>query len=299
MKTQFITLCTVLIIFLAFAGCNIYDFTAGDDDNKSLIEEGKDLLREGDYDGAFDKFDEALDNDPNNSEIRYLHAKAAMRRTGVNTISIATELSTFQTESGKLPFMDTAPDKWPNERANALYEGILIAKEDLNQITDSVATGSIKPKDIRMDLVVALSVNGILLFRDTNGDEHINENDIQLDVFFNGGEFNIRDLGTLIDSMDADGINNLIENVGDLLDNGGEQIENFLEELTEEDDSSGINEGALGNVIDKIKDGADEYKIEIGVDNDHDGMIDEEYLDNIDNDADGRIDEDSNGRPGP
>lgn len=299
MKITISTLFIPLVCAFLLTSCNIYDFTAASDDTKSLIEEGKDLLRKGDYDGAFDKFSEALDNDPNNSEIRYLHAKAAMRRTGVNTITIATEISTFQTESGKLPFMDPAQDKWPNERANALYEGILIANEDLMLITDSVATGSIKPKDIRMDLVVALSVNGILIFRDTNGDHHINENDIQLDVFFNNGQLNIKDLGTLIDSMDADGINNLIETVGDLLDNGGEQIEKFLEELTEDDDSSGINEGALDNVIDKIKNGANEYKIEIGVDNDHDGMIDEEYLDNIDNDGDARIDEDSNGRPGP
>jgi hypothetical protein len=37
------------------------------------------------------------------------------------------------------------------------------------------------------------------------------------------------------------------------------------------------------------------YKIEIGVDNDEDGSVDEEVVNALDDDGDGRIDEDSNG----
>jgi len=298
MKTSILLLTVLLAVLVMFTGCNIYKFTGPSDSQKTLIEEGKQMLRDGDYEEAFNKFDEALIDDPFNSEIRYLHAKAAMRRTGTNAITIATEVSQLETNSSDrsdLPFMNT--DSWPNERANPLYQGVIIANEDLQMINDSTATGVIKPKDIQLDLVIVLAVNGILLFRDTNGDKAIDDNDINLAAFFQDGKLNLEGLIDIVNQMDANAVNNLLNNVSDMLKVGGEVMADFIRDLAGED--SGIDEDALDDVIDNIQGGADMYLIEIGVDNDGDGQTDEEYLNGIDDDNDGLVDEDSNGRPGP
>ncbi|MCF7811161.1 hypothetical protein K9N50_09265 [bacterium] len=323
----------LLIGVFIISGCNIYDFTAADDDARSIVEEGKQLLRDGDFQGALDKFKEALADDSLNSELRYLHAKAAMRRTGQNTITLATEISTFQTDSQNrttLPFLD--PDEWPKTKADSLYQGVLIAAEDLKLIADSIAVGSIVPKDINLGLAFILAINGLLIFRDTNSDTHIDYKDIDLNVFFVNGRLNIENLGQMVDSLGIESVNNMIDAITDLLINGSLQIDEFLG--SGEEDDSGIDNEAMKNVINKIKGGSNIYKIELGIDNDGDwnrltddldgnGVpsadwdgpdedfngdgnklydpephIDEEFLDNIDNDGDNLIDEDSNGSKG-
>ncbi|MDP8241241.1 MAG: hypothetical protein P9X24_19305 [Candidatus Hatepunaea meridiana] len=299
MKTSILFLTVLLAVLVMFTGCNIYKFTGPSDSQKSLIEEGKQMLRDGDYEGAFKKFDEALNNDPNNSEIRYLHAKAAMRRTGTNAITIATELSQLETNSADtsdLPFMNFTT--WPNTRANPLYQGVIIANEDLQMINDGTATGIIKPKDIQLDLVIVLTVNGILLFRDTNGDKAIDDTDINLEVFFQNGRLNLQGIFKIFEQLDAEAVNNLLTNISDILKVSGDVMGDFIRNMAE-DEESGLDEDALDQVIENIQNGADMYLIEIDVDNDGDGLIDEEHLNGIDDDGDGLIDEDSNGRRGP
>jgi len=226
-------------------------------------------LREGDYDGALSKFSEALSDDPNNSEIRYLHAKAAMRCTGQNTITLATEISTFDIDSQErstLPFLD--PNVWPNQTTDSLYQGVLIAVEDMLLISDSTAVGIIEPKDIHLDLAFVLAINALLIFRDTNSDMHINDQDINFGIFFINGRLNMENLGEIVDDIGIDGVNNMIDAITDLLITGSLQIDEFLG--GSDDDDSGIDEDALKNVLDNIKNGSNIYKIELGVDNDGD-----------------------------
>jgi hypothetical protein len=272
MKIVFRLFLPLLTGIFLISGCNIYDFTAADDDARSIVEDGKSLLRDGDYQGALDKFEEALADDPLNSELRYLRAKAAMRRTGQNTISLATEISTFQTGSSTdttrttLPFLDR--NEWPNTTADSLYQGILIASVDLKLIADSIAVGSIQPKDINLGLAFIYAINALLLFRDTNSDQHITDQDINLVIFFKNGRLNMENLSEIVDSLGVDGVNDMIDGITDLLITGIFQIDQFLG--SGEDDDSGIDNDAMKRVIDNIKGGSDIYKIELGVDNDGD-----------------------------
>ncbi len=306
MKASRVYLLAFLIALLGLSGCNIFEFASPSDNQKSLIEEGREMLRDGDYEGAFNKFTEALENDPYNSELRYLRAKAAMRRAGTNAITLATEISTLDTQSDSvmLPFLD--PDGWHNERVDALYQGVMSAGGDLRMIMDSSATGMIEPDDILIDFGVVLAVNGILLFRDTNQDLIIDENDIPLYVFFKNGKFNIQGLYDVVFGYDtletidtspgAEAVNNLIDRLTELLQEGAEAILQFIRDFGEE---SGIDEVDLEDVIESIKNGTGKYYVDDDRDNDDDGRVDEEYLNGDDDDLDGWTDEDSNGLRGP
>ena len=307
MKASRIYLLTFLIALVGLSGCNIFEFASSSDNQKSLIEEGRELLRDGDYEGAFNKFTEAIENDPYNSELRYLRAKAAMRRTGTNAITLATEISTLETQSDTpvmLPFLD--PDRWHNERADALYQGVMSARGDLRMIMDSSATGMIEPDDILIDFGVVLAVNAILLFRDTNQDQVIDDSDIPLYVFFQNGRLNIQGLYDVVFGYDtletidtspgAEAVNRLIDRLTELLQEGAEAILQFIRDVGEE---SGISEEILNDVIESIKNGTGKYYVDDDRDNDDDGRVDEEYLNGDDDDLDGWTDEDSNGLRGP
>jgi len=283
------------LMLIGLSGCNIFEFASPSDNQKSLIEEGREMLRDGDYEGAFNKFTEALENDPYNSELRYLRAKAAMRRTGTNAITLATEISTLETQSDTpvmLPFLD--PDRF------------MIARSDLGMIVDGSATGIIEPDDILIDFGVILAVNAILLFRDTNQDQVIDDIDIPLYVFFQNGRLNIQGLYDVVFGYDtletidtspgAEAVNNLIDRLTELMQEGAEAILQFIRNVGEE---SGISEEILNDVIESIKNGTGKYYVDDDRDNDDDGRVDEEYLNGDDDDLDGWTDEDSNGLRGP
>src|SRR4030042_3961623 len=163
-----------LLIFIALlAGCNIYEWTTSNDTTRDAVEDGRSKMRDGDYQGAFELFDKALNDDPYNSELRYLHAKAALKRTGVSTITLATEITSIKTYEirSDLPFMNRTI--WPDNRADTVYKNIFIVLRDMRLIGSGATYGPIDSGAVNLGLSIGSTVNALLRFRDTNGDSTI------------------------------------------------------------------------------------------------------------------------------
>ncbi len=302
-----------IALLLTMSGCNMYEFSAGDDSTRDIIEEGKQDMRDGNYQAAFEKFDKALLGDPLNSELLYLRAKAAIRRTGTNTLEIMTALQSTDPQSpsgASLPFMNE--DEWSDGRADSLYQGIQIVVDDLGKIFRNEADLGIDSADIELDLMAGYAIWGLLSFRDTNRDKVIDGSDFKLNVFFQngqllfkdflpdtanlpssrhnpfkGGESRIAEGG--LEGLTSDNINDLIDIVIFVIDNARDILIGFIAQQAE----TGLENDALDDVLDVIRNEIQKYYSGDGIDNDGDRRIDEEILNGVDDDNDGRIDEDS------
>ena len=73
----------------------------------------------------------------------------------------------------------------PIENVNALYTGLIQANIHLKAIHDGEASSvELDAAAVALDYTGTLAVQGILLFRDTNTDNQINEADVNLGAFF-------------------------------------------------------------------------------------------------------------------
>ena len=296
-----ISLYGLLIISLTFAGCNIFSSLAGDpDEGEDLLDEGLELMKDGEFDSAEVFFAKGLEADPLNSDLLYNHAKATLLSSGESIITIIDEITKFSEPTGanvELPFFGRSkPDQ------NNLYVTNITIFNDLSPIFDStiVTTGSIEKDDITLDIFIANTVKGILRIVDTNGDEVINDEDIDLSMFTTGsGGFEFD--SAFVDSLGAEDLNNLIGSVTDIIENGGDIFEDLFGETS-------IDTSTIDNLMGDITGSLEWYYVNTLVpgnpgipDNDGDGVIDDECIDQIDNDGDGLIDEDAivgGGTPG-
>ncbi|MCF7803366.1 MAG: hypothetical protein K9N46_11820 [Candidatus Marinimicrobia bacterium] len=271
---------------------NIFSFSAPDQTEASLIEEGRTLMNDGDYEGAREKFAAAMENDSTSTAARYYHSKATLHASGFNAIILSRKLAGLQsgsTSSQNLPFMDMSKDS-----SNILYQANNTILRNLKPIADGTYSGRFTRQDINLDLTMATATSGILSFKDTNNDGAINSQDINLDVFLNpGGQVTIEDLDSLQNNPDA--LNSMIDNVGTLMNDAGSLITDILGDTT-----SGVDTEAIDQLINDVSATANFYYINSGVpgnpgegDNDGDGAVDEECLNGIDDDGDGLIDEDA------
>jgi hypothetical protein len=91
---------------------------------------------------------------------------------------------------------------------------------------------------------------------------------------------------------------NSIDSVNDLVDTSFNLLDDAVDGYSA---ISGDVEGTtkLKDKTTTIRDSINKYKVEKDVDNDGDGLIDEEWLNGLDDDGDKLIDEDSTGRNGP
>jgi hypothetical protein len=109
------------------------------------------------------------------------------------------------------------------------------------------------------------------------------------------GEFSIDNLESLVsDSVSAEGFNELLADAESLLVDGGGVVAFML------GDTTGFDPEDLGSVLDNIDDITTNYFVNSGADDsegigdgDNDGQTDEECIDGIDNDGDGLVDEDA------
>jgi hypothetical protein len=299
----------LLLPVLIVSGCNIFGWTTSTSAD-SLIEEGKELMRDTDYSGAQAKFAEAMAEDPNSSDARYYHAKATLRAAGYNALSLAKAVSDSSFNEGDfLPFTGT---EWPVAKANGLYQAMLTIRRDLKPIyeNDPNLTGNFKRLDIDLDYGLAGGFVGILYFRDANADDKITDDDPDLGVRYEeSGEtgFAINNLVGYFESfgtpkiaspMDTvpipqaaiDALDSLLSRIIVIIDESRDII---VEVLTR--NSSDLDVDEINQVLDDVVILLNKYYIQIGVDNDGDGFIDEEVIDGCDNDHDGLIDEDSDG----
>lgn len=286
-----ISLYGLLIVSLTFAGCNIFSFAGDPDAAEDILEEGLDFMFDGDFESAESLFAIGLETDSLNSDLLYNHAKATLLSSGESIITIVNELQKFDENSGigaEVPFLSR---QWPEAQDNIYYTNIVIFN-DLKPIFDGITTGSISPDDISLDIFIANTVKGILRIADTDGNGRIeNPGDIQLNFLSTDDGFAFDE--SFLDSLGPEDLNNLIENVGDIIDGNSEFVEEFFGE-------SSIDTSAIDSLMDEITGSMEFYFVNTGVpgnpgigDNDGDGVADDECIDQIDNDGDGLIDEDS------
>lgn len=307
MKPRFIIL-TVLLIVLSFVltGCNLFGWTAGSD-SESLIEEGNRLMRDGKFTEAAAKFADAMTKDPDDSEARYYHAKATLRASGFNALSLGTEMTeTTFADGASLPF---SGNNWTQEKTIRLYKAITIVYNDLNPIYYGSTTGDITRSEVDIDYALAAGIRGILIFQDSNLDGEIAAEDFDISIKYGGGQFEIGNLFTLItgqttpkprpdfstavtviDSAFACSqiteFNAMIDNIEQVLEEASDVIAAITAEL-------GVDPDEVQAVLDVVIAVAHKYKINDGIDNDGNNGADEEMIDGLDNDGDGLIDEDS------
>ncbi len=246
--------CTLLLMLLTtFVGCNIFSF-AGPEDSKSSGYDGLEALQDGDYDKAIEEYNKVLEDDPYNADAHWGLAKAYIRRTGYTTLTIMGEMSSFESE-GSLPFMDE-----PIEDANALYEGVIDANVHLKSIYDGESTSiELYDSTIALDYTGTLALQGILLLRDTNGDRHIDGNDLDLNALFTGGDFEMdQSLWDDLTQAEQDSMYNML---ADLLTSSGEVLGFFIDMLAADLDTTGggFDTDNMDEVIDDILEGFEDF----------------------------------------
>jgi len=310
MKTRFVITALALLAALFAAGCdsNIFEFSSGDS-AESLIDEGRGHLRDGDYEEAEAKFAEAMEMEPQNSDARYLHAKAVMQASDFNALNLGAEIGEVQFATGdELPF---SGDDWPSERVNTLYSVVNQVYADLRPIYYGETTGNYGPADVDFDLGIIASIKGILSFRDTNVDGTIDDNDFDLRVTWDQDGFSLTGFYLYLAGYMSQGtyrVEPALTATADPLPDflilaANELIDNIATVIAEAYDIIvSIATGEFGLDLSEVQDFlielvavAPQYRIADGLDNDGDGSVDEEVINLIDDDGDGRVDEDSNG----
>lgn len=271
-KTTFTVVSLIGLLFM-IGGCNIFDWTAGDDAG-SLIDAGNRHMRDAEYSAAKEKFAQAMDEDPNDSEARYYHAKATLREAGFNALTLANDMSDDFDQNSNLPF---SGGDWTKTKADSLFQAVRVIYNDLKPIYNEETTGIFSKDDIDLDFAVILGIRGILMFQDTNIDSVINDNDFNLRILYNDkGGFQIHNLfdflnpGAAKATGTADETDSLIVIFNNMLDN----IETIIEEsreiivdlLTED---FGVDPADIDEVLQEIIDIAAMYKINDCLDNDN------------------------------
>ena len=296
-----ISLLGLLFMAITLSSCNIFSWTSSPDEGEDLLEEGLDFMFDGDFDAAESLFALGLLTDSLNSDLLYNHAKATLLSSGESIVTILEEIAKFGENSAigsslEVPFLGRP---WPEEQ-DTLYTTNITIFKDLKPIFDERTTGSIKKEDISLDIFIANTVRGIMRIADTNGDGTITDpEDFQLSFLSNDSGFAFDDLSGFLDNPDD--LNNLISNMGSILEGGGDLLGGFLGETPI--DTSAID-SLLDDIIGSVEfyyvntDTADTLNLGFGNnDGDRDALgverIDEECLDGFDQDGDGLVDEDA------
>lgn len=295
-----ISLLGLLFMAITLSSCNIFSWTSSPDEGEDLLEEGLDFMFDGDFDAAESLFALGLLTDSLNSDLLYNHAKATLLSSGESIVTILEEIAKFgensATGSGlEVPFLGRP---WPEEQ-DTLYTTNITIFKDLKPIFDERTTGSIKKEDISLDIFIANTVRGILTIADTDGNLRITEEDFRLNFLSNDSGFAFDSLS--LSNIDPNDLNNLLTNLGNILEGGGDLLSGFLGEST-------IDTTAIDSLLDDITGSVGFYFVNTALgdttnpgygnnDGDRDSFgverIDEECLDGKDQDKDGLFDEDA------
>ena len=314
----------LLCFALALAGCNIFGWTAKED-QASLLDQGHDLMREAKYAEAALKYAEAMENDPEDSEARYYHAKAIVHASGFNALGLANVMSDFEDLGGDLPFHN-----WSDDSLTLLHQTVRTVFEDLKPIMDGKTKGAFDSSDVDLDIGIAASIQVFTLWKDIDGDGIIDAaSDFDID-FVEGalGKWALADstlyayltsggggagrmtaygdMSASVDSIDTNLIvswNNLLDDINELIEYSTDIllsiIEAHLDSAGQYDGEYDVSEidSLLGEIqhlsrIYKVNDHILNHPDSDYVDSDGDGLINEESLDATDNDGDGWTDED-------
>lgn len=318
----------LLMMIMLAAGCtNIFDFAGNAE--KPATDRAEDAIRDGDYDAARDALAEADESD---AYVNYLNAKVALLESGIDLATIL-DLVEGQdaSENDNLGFLDVI-DGLSDPEKTAWYQGNLEATQYLRKIWLGEVNGILVKDDIALDYSVSNMMSGVLGLRDTNRDGNINNDDFQINLKFldNAGTtdkdgYNLNG-GTFIDDegmpqqfnglevflgdwtpsaakiaastagksgYGPDDINPLIAFIMDVFDEGAEAISFIIERET----GTSFDPDEIQQYLDEIAVIINFYWYNDGIDNDGDGVADEETINGLDDDGDGLIDEDSDWHP--
>ena len=280
MRKKIICFSLTIILLSGTTGCNIFSFLhttpAG---TEGYIAEGKGFLNSGDYDQAVTSFAAAMAEDPNNSDARYWHAIAVARANGISIAEMGIEF--FQSlNSGSVDGADMFQG-FDLQKLVSMYDATTVITVDLQPIFfGTTVSGEITENDISLSYIMNLTMSAMLFIA-------------KIQAAFSDLGFSIDENGNL----QFTGLNS-IDSVNDLVDTSFNLLDDAVDGYSA---ISGDVEGTtkLKDKTTAIRDSINKYKVEKDVDNDGDGLIDEEWLNGLDDDGDGLIDEDSTGRNGP
>jgi len=280
MTKKIIWFLLTIILLTGTTGCNIFSFLhttpAG---TEGYIAEGKGFLNSGDYDQAVTSFAAAMAEDPNNSDARYYHAIAVARANGISVAEMGIEF--FQSlNSGSVDGADMFQG-FDLQKLVSMYDATTVITVDLQPIFfGTTVSGEITENDISLSYIMNLTMSAMLFIA-------------KIQAAFSDLGFSIDENGNL----QFTGLNS-IDSVNDLVDTSFNLLDDAVDGYSA---ISGDVEGTtkLKDKTTTIRDSINKYKVEKDVDNDGDGLIDEEWLNGLDDDGDKLIDEDSTGRNGP
>jgi len=297
-----ITIALLLCFSLFYVvNCNIFDWMTTADDE--AFYEGLKYFNEKKFTDARMKFAEAMEQDPNRSDYRYYHAKAAIMEMNLDFYTIARSIILIDTTAVtnlKLPLYSKESDLSLVEDIifkNNIYQATIISHDDLSPIFYEKTHGDIHSAYIAFEFSIISMARAILQLRDTNNDKEINESDqyIEIKKFrnpINGAEYYLPDLLSIASYLNESetnqqGFNEMLTETAQYATEGVVALVNTLS------DTVLFSNADLENLIEKIDVTANFYRVNDGIDNDNDGAIDEEAINFYDDDGDGNTDEDS------
>ena len=321
---------SVLLLFIILSpGCtNIFGFTS--DKEKTSVEKAEDAISGGDYTKAREELEDEIET-TNDSMVLYTYAKAVLLEADLDVATIVdlVQGETSVEDGSNNPILEKF-DLLDVETQNAWYKSNIKVSEVLKKIWSGQTTGAIDKDDIALDYSVANIMSCILGLRDINQDLEINPDvDFNLDLISFGvngdGGFVLGDIqkdisgNTIIDentgkplnagltaflgeltakisrpsaTIKPDDINPFINFVLTKLDEGESSIKYLLEKYVNDSDSS-IDYDEIEKYIAEIGVYVNYFWYNDGIDNDGDGVADEETINGLDDDNDGLVDEDT------
>lgn len=272
---------------LLLPGCNLWEWTTDSGSYEALVADGRQAMRDGDYDLAVAKLGEAVDRAPARGEARYYLAKAAVLQADIDVIELVETVTADPATGGGAE----AVFRFETSRADRVYRANTLVVDALAPIHDGRAdTDGLASANVDLDLAVAYTLRGILRLRDSNGDGRIDGADVPVDLFSVDleGDYSLEGAN----NVPPEDLNAMLDDLNDLLRSGGD--------LLGADLGGGIDTGELDDLVDSLGGDLSAYYVNTGVpgnpgegDNDGDGTTDEECRNDLDDDGDGRVDEDA------
>jgi hypothetical protein len=279
---------SLLALAVLLPGCNLWEWTADSESYDALVADGRQAIRDADYDLAVSLLSEAVEKEPARGQARYYLAKAAVLQADIDVIELVDTVTEDPANGGGAE----AIFHFEINRADRIYRVNEVVADALEPIRDGTASSDgLAVIDIDLDLAVAYTLRGILRLRDTNGDGRIDANDVPIEQFDIdlGDEYSLEG----IVNVPPDDLNDMLDDLNDLLASGGDLALGGLGD-------GGIDTDELNDIIDQLGGDLSAFYVNTGVpgnpgegDNDGDGTADEECLNDLDDDGDGLVDEDA------
>lgn len=277
----------MLVAVVLLAGCNnAWEWTADADGYEALVADGRQALRDGNYELALAKLGAAVEREPTRGEARYHYAKAAVLAADLDLIDLVQTVTDSGSGGGAERIFE-----FETPTADRIYRVNEVVLESLRPIEDGTAdTRGLRSTDVDLDLAIAYTLRAILRLRDTNGDGRIDAEDLSVgDFALSGdGDYSLEGLS----NIPPGDLNGMIDDLNGLLSSGGDALDGS--------DLGGIDSDELNDLIDSLGGDLSAFYVNTGIpgnpgegDNDGDGRTDEECLNDLDDDGDGRTDEDA------